>query len=70
MTETKTVFKELATAKKNLKEAIALQALENNPLSDKEILLVNHAISENWTDEQWNNYLLNNISPTQDVAAE
>lgn len=48
---------EVAVRRKRLREAIHLQKMENNPLTDREIEIFEMALSERWSDEKRREYL-------------
>jgi hypothetical protein len=45
--------RELILAKTRLADVVALQELEHNPLTDKEILLLDQSLREGWTPEEY-----------------
>ncbi|MEO1207643.1 MAG: hypothetical protein AAFV45_15050 [Pseudomonadota bacterium] len=44
---------EIIRARERYADALALQALENNPLTDDEVLLAARADAENWSDAEF-----------------
>jgi len=63
---------QLAAARHRFREAIALQQLEDNPLTDAEIIILDRGLREGWTKDQWDRAsaaLLAKIAPDT-LAAE